>query len=237
MNGALTASAAFLLGLVASGHCLAMCGGITAALGVATARDAEGRLRPILLLGYQLGRITSYALAGSLFAGALGALIALLDIEAVRWILRIAAALAFLAGALVAFGRLRDIGTGMGRTLWSRLAPLGRRFLPVDTLPRSLAFGMIWGWMPCGFVYTVLLIATLQQSALHGATIMAAFGLGTIPSMLLTSFAARGAVRVVAGPAARRVAGAVLLACALLTVVGPGIHALPGVHALFHLMS
>jgi uncharacterized protein len=237
MNGVLTASAALLLGLVASGHCLAMCGGITAALGVATARNADGRIRPTLLLGYQLGRVTSYAVAGSLFAGTLGALIAVLDVEAVRWTLRIAAALAFLAGALVAFGRMRDLGAGMGRTLWRRLAPLGRRFLPVDTLPRSIAFGMVWGWMPCGFVYTVLMIATLQQSALHGAMIMAAFGLGTIPSMLLASLAARGFVKVAAGPAARRVAGSILLACALLTIVGPRIHEIPGLHTLFHVMS
>lgn len=79
MNGTLTLGAALLLGLAASGHCVVMCGGISSALGLATAKNASGRPRPSLLVGYQLGRITSYSLAGLLFAGLLGGLITLLD--------------------------------------------------------------------------------------------------------------------------------------------------------------
>src|SRR5687767_696658 len=108
MNGVLTLGAALLLGLAASGHCLVMCGGITAALGMAAAKDRDGRTRPTLLVGYQLGRISAYALAGLMLAGALGALVALLDIEAVRRTLRAMTALALLLAAFVAFGRLRD---------------------------------------------------------------------------------------------------------------------------------
>src|SRR5262245_45040733 len=94
MASPLTFGAALLLGLAASGHCLAMCGGLTAALGLATARSAQGRPRPMLLIGYQFGRIASYMLAGLLFAGILGGLIAMLDIEAVRRTLRALSALA-----------------------------------------------------------------------------------------------------------------------------------------------
>ena len=235
MSGMLTISAALLLGLAASGHCLAMCGGLTAALGVATARDADGRVRPMLLLGYQVGRIASYSLAGLLFAGALGSVIALLDLESVRVVLRSLAALALLLGALVAFGRLSESGLGLGHALWRRLAPLGRRFLPIDSLPRALAFGMVWGWMPCGFVYTVLLIATLQQSAARGMIIMTAFGLGTAPALLLTSFASRRFVQVMAAPGARRAAGSVLLISAIVTLLGPWFpHVLPGAHDWLH---
>src|SRR5262245_52869408 len=104
MSDVLTISGALLLGLASSGHCLAMCGGLTAALGLATARTAEGRIRPALLLGYQVGRIASYSLAGLLFAGVLGGVIALLDVESVRRVLRGLAALTLLLGALVAFG-------------------------------------------------------------------------------------------------------------------------------------
>ena len=67
MNG-LTLGAAWLLGLAASGHCLVMCGGISAALGMAAAKDSQGRTRPALILSYQLGRIFSYAVAGALLA-------------------------------------------------------------------------------------------------------------------------------------------------------------------------
>lgn len=221
MSGILTIGGAFLLGLAASGHCLAMCGGLTAALGLATARTPDGRVRPTLLLAYQVGRVASYSLAGLLFASALGSVIALLDIESVRRALRALAALTLILAALVAFGLLRDSGSHFGYALWRRLAPIGRRFLPIDSLPRAFAFGMIWGWMPCGFVYTVLLIATMQHSASLGALTMAAFGLGTAPAMLLASFASRRFVGVLATPAARRAAGSVLLVSAIVTLLAP----------------
>lgn len=231
MNGTLTFGAAALLGLAASGHCLVMCGGISTALGLATAKDANGRARPTLLMGYQLGRIASYSLAGLLFAGILGGLVALLDIEAVRRTLRALSALALLLGAFVAFGRVRDPGYRLGLRLWPRLAPLGRRLLPVANLPRAFAFGMVWGWMPCGFVYTVLLIATLQLDAMRGAMTMAAFGLGTAPALLITAFSAQRMVSFAARPGTRHVAGSVLLISALLTLAGPWlVHMLPGLN-------
>jgi len=232
MNGALTFGAAFLLGLAASGHCLVMCGGITAALGMASAKDAQGRTRPALLLTYQLGRVVSYALAGLLFAGLFGGLVSLLDIESVRRTLRAMSALALLLGALVAFGFVRDPGTGIGRRLWPRLAPLGRRLLPVKTLPRGFAFGMVWGWMPCGFVYSVLLIATLQLDAARGAMTMAAFGLGTAPALFIASFGAGRLKDFASRPGARHLAGSVLVLGALLTFAGPWLeHSMPGIHA------
>ncbi len=221
MIDGLTLGAALLLGLAASGHCLVMCGGISAALGIATAKGANGRPRPGLLAAYQLGRIASYTLAGLLFGGVLGGLIGLLDVDAVRTGLRMLSACALLLGALVAFGRVRDPGFGIGRRLWPKLAPLGRRLLPVTSLPRAFAFGMVWGWMPCGFVYTVLLIATLQLDAGRAAATMAAFGLGTAPAMLATAFGAQRFAGFAARPGGKRVAGAVLLASAALTLAGP----------------
>jgi sulfite exporter TauE/SafE len=221
VNGTLTLAAALLLGLAASGHCLVMCGGISAALGIATAKRADGRPRPLLLIGYQIGRALSYSLAGLLLGGALGALIGVLDIESVRRALRVVSAIALLLGALVAFGRVRDPGFGIGHRLWQRIAPFGRRLLPVTSLPRALAFGMVWGWMPCGFVYTVLIIAALQGSALQGAATMAAFGIGTLPSMFLAAFGAQRFAGFSAKPAARRIAGLALLASAALTLAGP----------------
>ncbi|MCC7330109.1 MAG: sulfite exporter TauE/SafE family protein [Gammaproteobacteria bacterium] len=221
MTGPLTLGAALLLGLAASGHCLVMCGGISAALGLATARDAQGRPRPLLLAGYQLGRVASYALAGLLVGGVLGGLIALLDIEAVRRTLRALGALAFLFAALVAFGLVRDPGPGLGHRLWQRLSPLARRLLPVASLPRAVAFGMVWGWMPCGFVYTVLLMAAAQFNAGAGALTMAVFGLGTLPALLAASFGAQRLASLGARPGARRLAGTLLLASAALTLAGP----------------
>ena len=228
MNGTLTFGAALLLGLAASGHCLVMCGGISAALGIATAKNKDGRPRHSLLAAYQLGRVTSYSLAGLLFAGVLGSVIALLDIESVRRTLRALSAVALLLGALVAFGRIHDPGFGAGRRLWLRLAPLGRRLIPITNLPRAFAFGMVWGWMPCGFVYTVMIIATLQLDALRGALTMAAFGLGTAPALLITALGARHLTGFAARPIAKHIAGSLLLVSAMLTLTGPWlVHTMP----------
>jgi sulfite exporter TauE/SafE len=200
---------------------------------MASARDAQGRTRPALLATYQLGRITSYALAGLLFAGIFGGLVSLLDIESVRRTLRIVSGLALLLGALVAFGRVRDPGAGViGRKLWPKIAPLGRRLLPVKTLPRGFAFGMVWGWMPCGFVYSVLLIATLQLEAAWGALTMAAFGLGTAPALFMASWGGERIKGIASRPGARHLAGSVLVLSALLTFAGPWVeHVMPGAHA------
>ncbi len=233
MNGMLSIGAAWLLGLAASGHCVVMCGGISTALSIATARHADGRPRLTLLAGYQIGRITSYALAGLLFAGVLGSVIALLDNAAVRYGLRILTALSFLFAAAVAFGRFRDISGVLGRRAWSTIAPLGRRLLPVSSPARALAFGMLWGWMPCGFVYSVLLIATLQADPLRGALIMAAFGLGMSPALLAFGSGAQWITRAFAPIRTRQIAGSLLLLSAVITLAGPWlVHLMPTLNTM-----
>jgi sulfite exporter TauE/SafE len=231
----LGAGAALLLGLAAGGHCLVMCGGITAALGMATAKDASGRPRRSLLVAYQLGRIGSYAVAGLLFGGLAGGLIAIADAGAVSRALRVLSGLAMLTAAVVVFAGIHDPAARLGSRLWARLAPLGRRLLPVATPRRALAFGAVWGWMPCGFVYTVLLIATLQADPVRAALTMVAFGVGTLPVMLTTSLGLAHAGTRVMPRLARPVAGAMLLAGAVLTLAAPWLA--PEQHGLHGLSS
>jgi len=231
VTGGLTLGAALLLGFAASGHCLAMCGGIAGALGLATAKRADGRPRATLVVAYQLGRVLSYAIAGALVGGVLGVVVAWLDVEAVRRSLRALSAIALIVAALVAFGALRDPGAKLGRLVWPKLAPLGKRLVPVTNVPRALGFGMVWGWMPCGFVYTVMVIAALEHDALRSAATMMAFGLGTAPAMIAVAFGAKYATGFAAGSTGRRVAGSVLVAAAALTLAAPQlVEAAPWLH-------
>ncbi len=231
MSGGITLGAALLLGFAASGHCLAMCGGISGALGLATAKRPDGHQRTSLLVAYQLGRILSYAIAGGLLGGVLGFIVGWLDIDAVRTSLRAASAAALVVAAFVAFGALRDPGSRIGRVVWPHLAPIGRRFLPVTSPAHALGFGMVWGWMPCGFAYTVMVIAALEHDALQSAATMLAFGVGTAPAMLAAAFGARGATRFAAGKAGRKIAGGVLIASAFLTFFAPQVvAAMPWLH-------
>ena len=112
MTGSLTLSAALLMGLAASGHCLLMCGGIASASGV-VAMPGENRRPPLRwLLASQLGRVTSYALAGLLVGGVLGGVVGLLDSEAVRTALRLLSAVALAVAAAVVAGLLAGLGAG-----------------------------------------------------------------------------------------------------------------------------
>jgi sulfite exporter TauE/SafE len=233
MTGGLTLGAALMLGIAASGHCLVMCGGISAALGLATAKRADGRSRMSLLVAYQAGRMVSYSIAGALLGGVLGIIVRWLDFDAVRQGLRALSAVALAAAALVAFGALRDPGARIGRLVWPRLAPLGKRFLPVTSVSRALGFGMVWGWMPCGFVYTVIVIAALEHDALRSAATMLAFGVGTSPAMIAVALGAQRPASFAAGSTGRRFAGAVLIGSAALTLFAPQIvAAAPWLHPL-----
>jgi hypothetical protein len=187
---------AFAVGLLSALHCLGMCGGIMAALSVALPEST--RTRPARLLGYlaayNLGRILSYTLAGAL-AGSLGlTLVEGSGSVEIGWLLRALAALLMvlaglhLAGWLPAIGRLERLGA----PLWRRLEPLARRLVPVRTVGRAALYGAVWGWLPCGLVYAMLGVAAGQATVVGGAATMAAFGAGTLPTLLVTGlFASR----------------------------------------------
>lgn len=231
MTGSLSIGAALLLGLVASGHCVVMCGGISGALGLVTAKDRDGAPKRSLLLAYQAGRIVSYSVAGLLVGSVGDGLIAVLDVDGVRTGLRIATGVVFATTAMAMLSRWKSPGLGIGRLLWPHIARIGRRLVPVVNAWRALAFGMLWGWMPCGLVYTVLLVAALAARPLQAAAIMLAFGLGTLPSMLAVAW---GAPRIAAWTARRNVrhgAGAFLLVCAIAVMSGPWLLArFPALH-------
>jgi len=181
-------SAVFLTGLLGGVHCAGMCGGIVAAL---SGHGAAQRLP--LHLAYSTGRVTSYAVAGAL-AGAAGGLGLLLDgVLPVQLALYVLANLMLIGLGLYLAG-VSSVATWMeraGMTLWRRIQPLTGRLLPADTLPRALTLGLLWGWLPCGLVYAVLATALLTGDPLNGAAVMAAFGLGTVPNLLLAGLAMR----------------------------------------------
>lgn len=189
--------AAFLVGLLGGGHCVGMCGGIVGAVSMSLPRTevpVRSRQRPPLwyLLGYNLGRITSYSLAGVL-AGLLGAssffVAHLLPVQQLLYGLASAMLIVlglYLAGIWQGVTRLERIGA----MLWRRLQPLGKCLLPVKSLPQVFLLGMLWGWLPCGLVYSVLVVAIATADPVQGGLLMLLFGLGTLPTLLAMGMAA-----------------------------------------------
>jgi len=177
--------AAFIGGLAGGAHCAGMCGGIVRVLCAANDRRDTTRSTQYLL-AYNTGRIASYACAGML-AGMLGQ--AGLLTRAAPLLQPVMFALAslmlvilglYLAGAMPVMTRIEAAGAW----LWRGLQPWTKHLLPVTSLPRALGLGALWGWLPCGMVYALLLTALALGSWWQGALVMLAFGLGTLPNLL-----------------------------------------------------
>ncbi|MDI5893042.1 sulfite exporter TauE/SafE family protein [Halomonas rhizosphaerae] len=208
-------AAAFVFGLLGGAHCIGMCGGIMSALTFAVPPSMRSPARLSgLLLGYNLGRIASYMVAGALVAG-LGTLIALTP-QARLVLQALAAAMLILMALYIADwwkGLLRV--EALGRRLWKHLEPLGRRLMPVVRVPQAVALGAVWGWLPCGLVYSMLAWSLAIADPWRGAALMGAFGLGTLPALLATGFAARQLGALIRHPATRALAALSIIAFAL----------------------
>jgi sulfite exporter TauE/SafE len=207
--------AAFLIGLTGGVHCFGMCGGIVGALtlGLPPAPGHPLLARLPYLLAYNLGRIASYVTAGAL-AGGVGAWAAnLVSVHHAQLALQVVAGLFMILLGLYLAGWWRGLSRleQAGGVLWRRIEPLGRKFFPVRTPVRALGIGLVWGWLPCGLVYSVLVWAVGAGGALEGALLLLSFGLGTLPALLAMGTAAAALAGFVRRPAARWTAGALVI--------------------------
>ncbi|NIF27318.1 sulfite exporter TauE/SafE family protein [Pantoea sp. Tr-811] len=216
---------ALVLGLLGGGHCLGMCGGLMGALTLAIPPEQRGR-RLRLLLAYNLGRILSYASAGLLLglAGwAVASSPAALGLRVVAALLLICMGL-YLAGWWSGLTRVEALGRG----LWRHIQPLASRLMPVSSMPRALLLGALWGWLPCGLVYSTLLWAASQGNAGYSAALMLAFGLGTWPVLLATGLAAERVNALLRRRSLRVAGGVLVILFGLWTLPGPHQHWLMG---------
>jgi sulfite exporter TauE/SafE len=174
---------AFLLGFLGSSHCVVMCGGFLQALqlGMATETKPQQFARQLSL---SLGRLTTYSLFGAI-AGALGYMALSWQAALLPW-LRLLSGLILVVMALY----ISRIWVGLqwlerkGTWLWQQVQPLSRRLLPINSNRKAYGYGMIWGFLPCGLVYTSLSWSVASASPWLGASWMLAFGIGTLPAVL-----------------------------------------------------
>jgi sulfite exporter TauE/SafE len=219
-------SAAFVVGMAGSVHCLAMCGGLSGALGMRSRRAATPWQASMHAASYQIGRLTSYTLAGAI-VGASGSLLQeMFDLDRLAVAARILAGLVLISVATGVLFNWRPLSRleRLGGRLWSRIAPLARS-LPSTGLGGSILLGMLWGWLPCGFVYSMLIFAALAGSAGQAAAMMLCFGLGTAPAVFGASLLSAQLWRVTVARGLHQVAGWLLLIFGALTALGPLSHA------------
>lgn len=216
---------ALILGLLGGGHCLGMCGGLMGALTLAIPPEQRGR-RLRLLVAYNLGRVFSYACAG-LLLGLAGWAVAS---SPAAMALRVVAALLLIAMGLYLAGWWNGLTRieALGRGLWRVIQPAACRLMPVSSLPQALLLGALWGWLPCGLVYSTLLWAASQGSAGYSAALMLAFGLGTWPILLATGLAAQRVNALLRRRSVRVAGGLLVILFGLWTLPGPHQHWLMG---------
>jgi len=181
------AAAALAAGFLGGVHCAGMCGGIVASLAAGSRGPVLGRH-----LAFNAGRIATYAAAGAIagFAGGMAQL-AGPALEVRTALFAAANVLIILLGLYIAgWGRLVLALERLGSRAWRAVEPAARRIFPIDTTAKALAAGALWGWVPCGLVYTMLSLSLASGSAAGGAFVMAAFGLGTLPTLLGAGMAA-----------------------------------------------
>ena len=226
MNPILDISAlftAFFVGLLGSGHCFGMCGGIAAGLGSISVHteDSEGtKPRATSALLFNFGRIVSYAALGLISAWILSRVGKVLNVPQWSMILRaLTALMIFLIGLQFLFN-WQTLGAieRAGAKVWKYVLPLAVRASSMPGGSGRLLLGLCWGLLPCGMVYSVLLTAAAASSPVSGALVMLAFGVGTLPSMLGMSLAAPALAAMLSDKWTRKLMGAALILLAVLSV-------------------
>ena len=196
MSAAVVVSSALLMGVAGSGHCTLMCGGLVGLTTSASVRSevASTHTQFRRIAASSAGRILSYSMAGAAAGAAGGGLIAMLAVDRLPWALRLLAGAMMIAVGLHLAGFTRALRPveWLGHVLWKRIAGPAMRFAVVRSLSGAFVFGLLWGWLPCGLVYAALALAGATGSALQGAVVMTAFGVGTLPA--LAALAWTGAV-------------------------------------------
>ena len=216
----LTLLTALLVGLLGSVHCLGMCGGIVGVLSSSQSNRSEQKLS--LQLAYNFGRIFSYGVAGYM-AGLLGSGVASsFPMERVQEVgMLISGGFMIMLGLYLAdwwraLGKVEQYGSHV----WQKIQPLGRKLLPVDNVFKALAMGMLWGWLPCGLVYTTLVWAMFSADPVYSALILVSFGLGTLPTLILMGRALQAFNELRSRQWVRQSVGLVIILFGVLTFLG-----------------
>ena len=214
MNEPLSLLTALLIGLFGASHCLVMCGGIAAATGNSSL--PERRLAS--LLAFNGGRISSYAVAG-LLVGAAGLWLQQLHDSLMLLLRSLAGVMLILMGLYVArWASWLTRIERLGNYLWRFLQLQTGRLLQQSSLTARFGLGMLWGWLPCGLIYSTLSWVAANGDPLLGALTMATFGLGTLPALLAGGLAAATLSRWLNHQLTRQLAGLLLISYGLWTV-------------------
>jgi len=212
---------AFLAGLLGSGHCFGMCGGIAGSLGALSGGGTSKRALIKPAVQFNLGRLLGYAILGAIAAGVIGAVGEIVSLKNyARWFRMVTALMVLVIGAsfIIDWRGLAILEKG-GAGIWKRIMPLATRISQRNDWLGRTGLGICWGFLPCGLVYTVLMTAASTANALTGALTMFAFGVGTAPAMMGLTVAAPALGTFLSDRLVRRIVGFSLIVLAIWMVI------------------
>ncbi|MDG3088141.1 sulfite exporter TauE/SafE family protein [Vibrio hannami] len=202
---------ALMIGVLGSAHCMGMCGGIASAIGLTSVSKSGKLLTPLF---YNFGRLISYTLTGAVIGGAVASASQIAtDFAVLNW-LRLLSAVVMIVLALYIGNWWQGLLTveKLGQHIWKYISPVTTKLLPLKSPVYAVPLGFLWGWLPCGLVYSTLTWAAVSGSAMNGGFIMLAFGIGTLPAMLAVGVGA-GYIKNIRNSATFRKVGALILLC------------------------
>lgn len=205
----ITLISAFLIGIAGSVHCVGMCGGIVSAL---TFSLPKNQPQMPFHIAYNIGRISSYSIAGAL-TGTLGGIFSHQIANGLNWLQLFSAIFLVLLGLYIGeWWRGLTYLERLGKKGWKYIQPLSKAFVPLKHPLYALPYGVIWGWLPCGLVYSTLTWSLAASDGLTGALIMLFFGLGTLPVLILIGLSSNQTKLLFAAQSVRKVISLMLLA-------------------------
>ncbi|AWB00508.1 sulfite exporter TauE/SafE family protein [Vibrio harveyi] len=210
---------AFMIGLVGAGHCMGMCGGIASLLSMGAPNNKPSSSLPLF---YNVGRLASYALIGAIVGGAISGLSELSGLtQSLAWLRFVAALFMILVALYIAkWWQGLLVIEKAGQHIWKFISPVGKRLLPLKHPVYAFPFGFIWGWLPCGLVYSALTWSAVSGDALNGGLIMLSFGLGTLPSMLAIGYGASHFQKLQKSLIFRNISALILISYGMYTAAG-----------------
>lgn len=207
---------AFLIGLAGSVHCVGMCGGIVSAFSFILPKNQSPM--PYMLM-YNCGRIISYVVAGAI-TGLVGSILTVQLNTPIHILTTLSSVLLILMGLYIGgWWQLLTVLEKAGGLIWKRISPYSKKFLPFTTPMQALPYGFIWGWLPCGLVYSTLTWSLAAGTAFGGAAIMLAFGLGTLPALLSIGASAHSIKPLLTHKYFRKIVAILLIAYGLLLII------------------
>ena len=219
---------ACLVGLLGGVHCLAMCGGFMAAISVRDAGASGNETVPLLparvivrrQLEYHAGRIGTYVILGAAFGAAGAAALRAADFVPIQRGLYVAANafLLLLAASLVTRSLALEGLQRIGVRAFGAALPVLRPLLQRPGALGRAGLGVVWGFVPCALVYSMLPLALFSGSAWEGAAVMLAFGLGTLPNLLGANLVFARLRPLIARPVWRAAAAALIAGFAALGI-------------------